>query len=247
MNTKADKDRRDAAKKEIEELGHIPILYEYLPSRALHDGKSMESYCQDIVRGCDAFILIIDDEISDVIYAEYNAVLQCLGRDKIFYYFTDNKNRNESARQIWNESKKGYKHSNIKTNSELRREIKKTVSSFIEDTFKMKRQEPIMLIDETIELNPDQEWVQMFFFLEGEKIIITCISSGDFYAGFFQREDFINLRTSGAGGTFGFKFGTNTPQYTEKVTIKEEDDYYLVLRVSNLSFRKKIGVEVKKI
>lgn len=77
-----------------------------------------------------------------------------------------------------------------------------------------------------------------------DNVTITCTGDENFYACFFPREEYISKRGGGGSGIFGFPFGTDEPQFTEKVTIPSDDDYYLVLRVGVFSGSARVSVKV---
>jgi len=102
-----------------------------------------------------------------------------------------------------------------------------------------------VLTDEIIKMKPDEEWHKNFELKKGSAITITCVSNMNFYTGFFHRDEYIKNRKAGILGTFNFEFGGDRPQYTKKMVIPEDDDYYLVIRVGVFSGNAEIHVKVK--
>jgi len=245
MKDQNDLDRRKAAIEEVKELGHQPIVFEDWPSRSLPKETTLITYCEEKVASSDILIIIIDDDISDAMEAEHDAALNSLGEDKIFYYFTTNKKKTLKAMKIREKAKHGYIIKEFESLIELRKEIKRSIASYIDDVIEIKRKKSEILVDEEIKIGSGKEKEYEFELNKGDVVTITCMGNGKFYAGFFNREDYIQRRSAGIGGAFGFNFGDDCPEYTTKVDIPEDDDYYLVLRVSVLSGTTRIRVKVR--
>ena len=242
MNTKSDLDRRKAAIKEIRELGHIPIAFEEWAGRAISD---VIEYCNENVKGSDLFVIIIDDTISDAMDAEHDTALNVIGLKKVFYYFTSNGERDKKAENIWETAKHGYLLKEFSNKAQLRREIKKSIASYMEDALKQKRESKV-IFNETISLKAGREWHKDFSFNSGDIVTITGLSDNAFYAGFFSREEYVNQRKGGFFGGFNFEFDSDKSQYTTREKISQDDDYYLVIRVSSWGDKTTIQVKIKR-
>jgi len=230
MKNHEDNERRAAAIEEIRELGHFPVVFEEWPSRKLPEGSTVVKHCKNEVVSSDIFMIIVDDDVSPAMKAEHKAAIEHIGPGNMFYYFTKKSTRTSAANGLWKRASKGYILKVFETNEELRKEIKRSLASYAKDMLKRKKTTKI-LMDKTIKLDADEEFHEEFELEKGDVITITCISEYEFYAGFFPREEYIRRRTSGIFGAFNFELFTNTPEYTKKVKIKEDDDYYLVIRV----------------
>jgi len=245
MASDEDKKRRAAAIKEVSELGHQPMYFEGLPARPFPDTQNAEDKCRELVRTSDIMLFIVDDTESIGMGWEIDEALKAFGNKKIMYYFTTKGNRDQKAIQLWNSAKDGYKCGEFQNASELRKQIKKTIGSYLEDALKKKGQSEILLDKEYV-LPPNGEEHIRFSCDVGDSIIITCLGDRSFYTGFFIRTDFIALRKK-VEGMFGFKYGDDREQFTFKVPISINDDYYLVLRRTiHSEYSAKIQVRVKR-
>ena len=242
MKSEEDKERREAITKEIKELGHIPIVFEKWPSRPIPKGASVIDLCRNKVASSDLLFLIVDDDISEAMEEELNAALEFLDSEKIFYYFTKNCKRSSKGDSIWEKAKNGYILKEFTSPTELRKEIKLSIASYMEDALIVKREKEI-LIDEEIELESEEEEHLEFELNEGDIITITCMGNDNFYAGFFSREEYIKRR---GPNTFDFSFGSDSPQFTTKGRITEDDDYYFVIRVGFFTGTTTINVKIKR-
>jgi hypothetical protein len=245
MKTESDKERRKAAIDEIMELGHIPVVFEDWPARPLPEGSNLIEFCKEKVATSDIFFIVVDDIVSKAIDAEHEAALENIGPNKMFYYFTKSIKRDDRVKQLWSYAKNGYIAKEVSDAIELRQEIKRSIASYIEDALKKEKKISEIIFDESLDLEPDEEWHQEFRLEKGDVITITCIADEKFYAGFFSREEYIQRRGGGGLGMFDFTYGTDMPQCTAKIAIQEGDDYYLVIRVGVWSDEAEIYVKVR--
>lgn len=246
MDTREDKKRRRAAVEEIEELGHNPVYFERLPGRPLPSDQYPIDKCRELVRKADIVIAIIDDTVSEGMEAELDEATESLGEDKIFYYFTETGERDAKARRLWKLAKKGCIMKEFRNVRQLRKEIKRSIASYLEDALRVApKKTSEMLMDKVIGLDPDEEWEEEIELERGDIITVTCTADESFYADFLPREEYVQQRTSGVLGSFGFPFGSDCPQFTKRVKIPEDDDYYLVVRVGVFSGTARIRVKVR--
>ena len=242
MKSAEDHRRRRAAIKEIESLGHIPIYFEGLPGRSLPGGEDIDQKYLAMVRGSDLCIVIVDDSVSEAMDREINEARRSLGEGRMFYYFTRITSRHQTASALWNSAKKGYILKEFETPQDLRKEIKRSLASYIVDVLGSTGTTDRVLLDKTFTLKSEEEQHEEFELLKGDIVTVTCTADENFYAGLFTREDYIKKR---GGGPFGFVFGTDKPQFTTRVEIPEDDDYYFVLRVGAFSGTGRIRTKVK--
>lgn len=95
----------------------------------------------------------------------------------------------------------------------------------------MPRHAPFGTKEFKVTLKPGHEWhSDPYQLYENDEVTFSCRASGKFYAGIFDREEYFEDRGA-AGGAFDFEFGTDDYGYTERFTVDEDDDYYMVLRV----------------
>ncbi len=172
MDSQEDKERRKAVIEEIEELGHNPIYFERLPGRPLQSHQYPIDKCRELVQKADILIAIVDDTVSEGMQAELNEATEFLGEDKMFYYFTETGERDMKARDLWKSAKEGYILKEFENVHQLRKEIKRSIASYLEDALGVapKRTSEI-LTDEVIKLRSDEEWEEEFE-LEGGDIMV---------------------------------------------------------------------------
>jgi len=241
MRNAEDQMRRREAIKEIESLGHIPVYFEGLPGRPFQGDEDVDRKCRAMVRESDILTVIVDDTVSEAMEREISEARRSLGVGRMFYYFTRNASRDKTATALWNSAKEGYILKEIESPAELRREIKRSLASYIDDVFSSSGPAEDVLLEKTFALKSDEEQHEEFEFSKGDVVTVTCTADENFYAGLFPREEYIKKRSN----PFSFSFGTDKPQYTTKVEIPEDDDYYLVLRVGVFSGTGRIRVKVK--
>jgi hypothetical protein len=247
MGTSDDKERRKAARAAIEDkTGHIVYCFEKLPGRPLQDDQNPVGKCLQMVRESDILIGIIDDTVSSVMIKELKEAVAALGQKRIFYYFTANGARDDKAKALWKHAKKGYIIKEFETSEELGDQIIQSLASYIEGALSETRPITQTLIDEETKIRSEEEkeW-ELEDLKKGDILTITCKGNENFYAGVFQREEFINKRSAGIGGAFNFPFGSDRPQFTKKLTIIEDDDYFLIIRVGYFSGTARIDIKVK--
>jgi len=84
----------------------------------------------------------------------------------------------------------------------------------------------------SITLGSGKEWhSNAISLVSGNTLTVTVLGNDRFYAALLPREVYVKYRGTGVGRTFGFEFGTDTLSWTDRVRAKEDDDYYLVIRV----------------
>ncbi len=253
MEISEDMERRKSAIEEIRELGHTPIYFEGLPGRPLTGKQDTPDKYREMVCASDILVIIVDDTVSEGMKDELKEAENSLGDERIFYYFTRNERRDKEARDLWEYAKKENILKEFETPYELRKEIKKSIASYIEDALKKKEKTAEMLMDESIYLTLDGEWYKLFKFNKEDVVTITCFSNsnlfnnGNFYVGLFPREEYIKRRTGGIFFRFDFD-SKETSAYTDKVVIPEDDDYYLVLRrgISQLHGVMKVQIRMER-
>lgn len=69
----------------------------------------------------------------------------------------------------------------------------------------------------------------------GDTLTITIIGNDRFYAGLFSREAYVRFRGAGPAGAFGFNFGADRVTWTNRIQVRESDDWYLVIRVGTFT------------
>lgn len=246
MDSQEDKERRKAAIQEIGELGHNPIYFERLPGRPLKSRQYPIDKCRELVQKADILVAIVDDTVSEGMQAELDEATEFLGEDKMFYYFTDTGERDMKARSLWKSAKRGYILKEFENVHQLRKEMKRSIASYLEDALGVapKRTSEI-LTDKVMKLTSGEESEEEFELKRGDIITVTCTADENFYADFLPRDKYVQRRTGGAFGAFGFPFGSDCPQFTKRVQIPEDDDYYLVIRVGVFSGTARIRVKVR--
>lgn len=242
MKTQKDMDIRMSAIDELRELGHIPIVFEDWPSGPLPFGINIKQHCERQVADSDIFFMIIDDTVSNPMDAEHKAAITKLGRNKIFYYFTDDKNRDDKAIQLWSNASKGYIIKTFNDTSELRKEIKKSIGQYIDDVLGKKEKKSGIIFEDELQIQGNQEWHENFEFKKGDIVTVTCTGDEKFYADFLHREKFIDGCSDGA---FKFEWYSDRESFTKKAKIPEDDDYYLVIRVSHWNEYTNVKVKVR--
>src|SRR5439155_2957336 len=242
MKSPEDQKRRRETIKEIESLGHIPVYFEGLPGRPLQDVEDVDKKYLAMVRGSDVFMVIVDDTVSEAMEREINEAKRSLSEGRMFYYFTKAPLRARAAVALWNSAKKGYILKEFETPGDLRKEVKRSLASYIDDVLGSAGTMDRVLLNRTFTIEPEEEQHEEFELSKGDLVTVTCTADENFYAGLFPRAEYIEKRGMGA---FGFSFGTDKPQFTTKVEIPEDDDYYLVLRVGVFSGTGRIHAKVK--
>ena len=247
MGTEDDKRRRKVARSAIEnKAAHIAQCFEKLPGRALPDNLNPVDKCLQMVKESDILMVIVDDTVSSVMNQEIKEAVKSLGQKRIFYYFTANGQRDDKSVALWKQAKKGYILKEFETPEELENLIIQSLSSYVEEVLVKSRYQIEILIDEEVKMRSEEEmeW-ELEDLKKGEILTVTCKGDENFYAGIFPREEFIRKRSAGIGKTFAFPFGTDKPQYTKKMTIPFDDDFFLIIRVGYFSGTANIEVKVK--
>lgn len=94
----------------------------------------------------------------------------------------------------------------------------------------------VTLWDKPIKLGPGREWhTKPITFSPGDEVRVSATADDPFYAGLYDWQKYHMLAGRDAGA-FGFEFGTDSRSFARRITVEERDDYYVVLRVSALSF-----------
>jgi hypothetical protein len=244
MDTEEDKRRREETINEIRELGNNAVYFENLPSRPLREDseKDVLDKCRNLVKGSDALIAIIDNTVSQGMNIELEEARKSLGENKIFYYFTKTKERDDTVKKLRENVKLRSILTEIETPTGLRREIRKTLASYAEDVLKSNKSK--ILTDELVDVQSGKDQIWSYKFEKGTITIATCTGTTGFYAGLFDREEYANRYKGDLFGDFNFDC-EKRPAYTIKKVIPEEDDYYLVIRFEGGLFSSKASIHVK--
>jgi hypothetical protein len=89
--------------------------------------------------------------------------------------------------------------------------------------------------DFSITLSPGKEWHSKPIPLSrGNLVTLTALSNRRMYAGLFSRAEYARRRAA-VFGAFSFEPGTDRPSFTSRIRIEEDDDYYLVFRLSTFA------------
>ncbi len=128
----------------------------------------------------------------------------------------------------------------------MKQEIRKSIASYAEDALVAGSKAEI-LVDETVKVESEEEvdW-RLEDLRRGDVITVTALADENFYAGLYSREGFVTRRKSFLGEALDFPFATDKPQFTKRLIINEDDDYYLVIRVGFFSGTTHIEVKVKR-
>lgn len=248
MKDAKDTDRRQAAIEEIRKLGHDPVCFEQLPSRPLPANQDPEKKCIELVRKSDILMAIVDDTVTKVMEAEIDEAYKRLGSDAVILYFTKNQKRDAKAKTLWDSSKKSNILKEFDSTGELRHEIARSIASYLDDAFSKQSSKSEILLSETVILDTGARKAWRYELSKGEILVITCISTLPFLAGFYPRESYIRKRNEGLFGGFSFGNKAEKKSYTEKVKITQNDDYWFVVQAGGfLPAHHSIAVEVKKV
>lgn len=232
MKSDEDNERRQAAIQEIHRLGHTPKYFEGIPSRYFGDDRNAIDKCIELVRDSEAMILIVDDTVTKIMQLEVQEGVETFGKDNVYLYFTKDRMRDNAATDLWNSAKQKYSLKQFVDTNDLRDGICKSIASYLEDEVRKKDKSHDLLFDKKIQIGTNGKFeLALEDLKKGDILTITCLGDKNFYAGLFNRGEFIGMRTSGIGGSSDFPFGSDSLEYTERVTIPDDDDYYLVLRV----------------
>jgi len=244
MSSPQDCERREAAIEEIKELGHDPIFFEGLPGRPLSEGQDMENKLREIVRDSNILLAIVDDTVSEGMDIELDEAISSLGEKRIFYFFTKDPKRGPFARKLWLTAKNGCILKEFETPLELRKEIRKSFASYMEDNLKKKRKVSRILLNKEIVVTSDQDWRQLFRLNSGDVVAITCEGSSKFLAELVSMRQF---RLRNAMSRFEFHPSQETQLYSDRKEIIHDDDYCLVITGVGLScISVNIRVEVRR-
>ena len=250
MKTDEDMERREAAIKEIEILGHEAVCFEKLPGRPLPDDKDTKDKCLEMVNESDLLIAIVDDTLTEIMEAEIEEAYKQLGSTRIFLYFTKGTKRDHKAKGLWDSSKNSNILKEFESPDDLKLVIARSIASYLKDAFAKPSKKSSVLLSTKIALQSCNEWSRRFSLSKGDTITITCLANQPFYAGFHSREEFVRRR--GAAWHSGFEFGNLNQKkgYTKKMKIKDDDDYYFILRATWLPIilmSYGVAVEIKRV
>lgn len=235
MGEPQDDDRRLAARTEIEAMGHLPVCFEDLAGRRIPSNKKIPTVCIELVRESDLCLAIVDDTVTPTMAAEIKEAMKCLGSDRVVFYFTRNVTRDKKAKDLWNLVKQGWIVKQFERPDELAREIARSVASFAGDALK-RSTERSRKLEDVIELRPLRSWEKKLSLKKGDKVTVTCRSAlplFKFKVGLYSREEYFKRKPTDLFDEFKFGRQTSRPYFTCKVTIAEDDDYYLFIKADS--------------
>jgi hypothetical protein len=230
MESAEDKSRRQTAKKTLEGMGHVPVLFEGQPARHLKAGLTARDYCRELVKGSEVLLAIVDDTVTEAMKDELEEALRSLGEEHLFYYFTSISTRDEAATELWEETKDSNKLATFSTLEELKGEIRRTVGSFIDDALKNVRHAPEVLGEETYDLKSDGPAWWRFELFRGDRVQATLTGGERFYATFCDAGQFAKLHHNPRAE--GMETGTDRSAHYFDRTIEDSGDYYIMVRRS---------------
>ncbi len=234
MNQGIDQERRQAARMEIAEIGHIPNCFEDLPGRRNPDDKNTRDMCLELVKESDLCVAIIDDTVTDIMDAEIKEAMSCLGGNRVFFYFTQHGKRDRKATDLWNSVKNSWIIKQFEGPDQLTKEISRSIASFAGDVLKGATKAQGKLFDNTISLESGSLWHSKIPLKKRDKITITCSSQDvlhQFKAGFYSREEFFERKSTNIFKGFNLGRQSEKPHFTHSARITKDDDYYFVIRV----------------
>jgi hypothetical protein len=250
MKTEDDMNRRRAAIEEIRNLGHEAVCFEQLAARPLPTDQDTKEKCVELVRKSDILFAIVNDTVTEVMKAEIDEAYERLGPGRMFFYFTKNGKRDGKAKALWESSKRSHILKEFMSSDELRLEVARSIASYLDDVFSREPSKSPILVSETFDLRIGGQKIRRFTMSKGTTIVITCMSSYPFLAGFYSREVFIRKRSAGLFGGFNFGNKAERNEYTERIEISENEDYYFVLKAEGVPLFSKlqsITVEIKQV
>lgn len=237
MNQAIDMERRQAARNEITEIGHVPNCFEDLPGRRNPEDKDTQDMCLALVKDSDLVLAIIDDTVTDIMDSELREAIQCLEQNRIFFYFTKLGKRDERAKRLWDSVKKSWIIKTFDTPDQLAKEISRSFASFVGDVFKEASEPSVTPLDKTIRLRPGGTMTRKLRIKKGRTVTITCTANytlHTFKAGFYSRDEYFRRKPKSIFEGFNFGRQSEKPHYTRKIKVDETDDYYLVIRAAIL-------------
>lgn len=100
-----------------------------------------------------------------------------------------------------------------------------------------------VLFNDTIPLDAGKEWHSTAIDLrQGDIVTVSAEGDGKFYAAFLDREAY-HRRRGAVAGMFDFELGTDRRGWTTRILVQQDDEYYLVFRVS--TFQGKTNVHAR--
>lgn len=239
MNQPIDMERREVARSEITEIGHIPNCFEDLPGRRNPEKEDTQEMCLRLVRDSDVVLAIIDDTVTDIMDSELKEAMKSLKENRIFFYFTKHGKRDEKAKRLWCSVKNSWVIKNFETPYQLAKEISRSFASFASDVLKEDSESSEPPLDVTIRLTPGLMKAWKLRLEKGTNVTITCTATSTldkFKAGLYPREEYFRRKPKSIFEAFNFGRPSAKPHYTQKVKVKETDDYYFVIRADLLFF-----------
>lgn len=225
-----DKSRRRTAKKTLEGMGHVPVLFEEQPARHMKAGQTAREYCRELVKASEVLLAIVDDSVTEAMKDELEEAHRSLGEDHVFYYFTGDSRRDEATTELWEETKDSNKLATFSTLEELKSEIRRTVGSFIDDALRNARHAPEVLGEETYDLKSDGPTWWRYELSRGDRVQATLTGSERFYATFCNAGQFARLHHNPR--VQGMETGTDRSAHYFDQTIEDPGDYYVMVRRS---------------
>jgi hypothetical protein len=249
MNQSIDMERRQAARNEISEIGHVPYCFEDLPGRKNPEDRDTQEMCLALVRESDAVLAIIDDAVTDIMGSELREAMQCLDENRVFFYFTKRGKRDEKAKRLWDSVKKSWIIKVFETPDQLAKEISRSFASFAGDVLRGASKSSEIPLDETIKMTPGATKIWKLRLEKGKNATITCTATSTldkFKAGLYPREEYFRRKPKSIFQGFNFGRQSEKPHHTQKVKVNETDDYYFVIRAGLLFFGPgEITVEIR--
>lgn len=230
--TDADRRRRNAAINEISRLGHIPVLFEGQPGRALREGEDPLDRCRALVRDSDLVLAIVDDTVSPAMRVELKEAEDRLGRERISYYFVRGSAKDEEAKRLWNRAKTTHVLLEPDSEQALRTDIGRVIASYVDDAVSFSHSGPVVLHNEPHLLKPGYYHWEQFELREGDRMVVTCESEVPFYGRLMDRQSFTRFRKS--GGEIGMSLGSDGVSFTDEVVADRSDVWYVAIKYSFL-------------
>jgi hypothetical protein len=253
MNTHEDMAQRRAAIEEIGQLSHEAVCFEKLPGRPLPSVQGVKEKCLEMVRNSDLVIVIVDDTVTEVMGAEINEAYKHLGSSRIFLYFTQGGKRDGKAEALRDSSKKSHILKYFESPDQLKLEIARSIASYLDDAFSKPSEKSDILLLEKVQLQSGGQRIWKFDMHKGETVTVSCIGNSPFHAGFYSREEFFRRRSAGWLDTFNFGNKKERKEYTDRIRIKEGDDYYFILRATYVPLlplvlsTTSVAIEIKRV
>ena len=230
MQSAPDKARRQAAIKTLREMGHDPVYFEAQPARPMPKGVDAREFCRRLVRSSEAIAGVIDDTVTDAMTAELGAAEEDFGRERMFYYFVEDADRDEVAEALWESEKESNKLATFKTVPQLAKEIRRTIGSYIDDALRKSRPVAEVMLDAQHEIKTDALAWWRIDCEAGDCLQVTCHGDYPFYAGFVNTARFVKLRSNNRASELAT--GKDERGHFFDVKIDYPGEYYLVVRRS---------------